>query len=291
MKPEFQILNLTVHAYGFFLALAAATVVGGAFFASLRRGLPPARTFFCLLLTTASVLIGARLLNTMTDPAKYATHTVETFSFNLTGFSLYGGLTLGVFTGLLTCHMMRINPWRLADSVAPGLGAGIALTRLGCFFNGCCFGKTTDLPWGAHFPPGSLPYLYQLARENAGLDFFSLISFTASPVHPTQLYEMGAGIIGAFLALFILYKGKKDGFAFLSFIIWFTSFRWLNSYLRVTLPDFSAPPNFYPLLYAAVLIVSLVLLTIIIDSRAGVDGQTSNNSQADKRGDTKPEDI
>lgn len=266
-----------MHAYGFFLALAAATVAGGAFFVSLRRGLPPARTFFCLLLTAASVPVGARLLNIITNPAKYATHTVEIFSFNLTGFSLYGGLTLGVLTGLLTCHMMRINTWRLADSVAPVLGAGIALARLGCFFNGCCFGKTTDLPWGVRFPPGSLPYLYQLARKNAGSDFFSLISFTASPVHPTQLYEMGAGIIGACLALFILFKGKKDGVAFLSFIIWFTSFRWLNSYLRVTLPDFNAPPNFYPLLYAAVLIVSLVLLTIIIDSRKGTNSQISND--------------
>lgn len=55
--------------------------------------------------------------------------------------------------------------FKTGDSFALPLAVALAIGRLGCFFNGCCHGIATNLPWG--------------------VDFHGL-----GPMHPTQLYEV-----------------------------------------------------------------------------------------------------
>jgi phosphatidylglycerol:prolipoprotein diacylglycerol transferase len=57
-------------------------------------------------------------------------------------------------------------------AAAPGLAAGHAIGRIGCFLVGDDYGRPTDLPWAVAFPEGLPP--------------------TELPVHPTQLYEAAA---------------------------------------------------------------------------------------------------
>jgi phosphatidylglycerol:prolipoprotein diacylglycerol transferase len=45
----------------------------------------------------------------------------------------------------------------MADLVAPSLAIGLALGRIGCFLNGCCYGGQTDWPWTVSFPKYSSP--------------------------------------------------------------------------------------------------------------------------------------
>jgi phosphatidylglycerol:prolipoprotein diacylglycerol transferase len=52
----------------------------------------------------------------------------------------------------------------LADLIAPSLLVGLALGRIGCLLNGCCYGGASDLPWAVHFPRNSPPYLDQVAN-------------------------------------------------------------------------------------------------------------------------------
>ena len=49
--------------------------------------------------------------------------------------------------------------------MAIGLMIGLAFGRIGCFLNGCCFGKPTDLPWGIRFPYWSYAYISQINAE------------------------------------------------------------------------------------------------------------------------------
>jgi phosphatidylglycerol:prolipoprotein diacylglycerol transferase len=42
--------------------------------------------------------------------------------------------------------------------IAPSLVAGLALGRIGCLLNGCCYGGVSQQPWAVTFPQGSLPY-------------------------------------------------------------------------------------------------------------------------------------
>ena len=93
------------------------------------------------------------------------------------------------------------------DVVAPSLALGIALGRLGCFMNGCCYGdRCDDLPLGVTFPAHSSPWNDQVRR--------GLIPQTAErslPIHPTQLYSALDGLV--LLALVSAYYPlrRRDG--------------------------------------------------------------------------------
>ncbi len=96
------------------------------------------------------------------------------------GLVVYGAL-LGAMVGLAgfwwkyrpMFQNNGVSLLGLGDLVAPSLMFGLALGRVGCFLNGCCFGGLCDLPWAVRFPQGSLPYESQVHR---GLMYgFSLI--------------------------------------------------------------------------------------------------------------------
>jgi len=103
------------------------------------------------------------------------------------GLSFHGGLGGGILAGAIFSKWRRIPFWSLADVTAPGLALGYAITRIGCFLNGCCYGAPTSLPWGVRFP------LYPDSQ------------ITTEPSHPTQLYA-ALGSLAIFAALLLLRK-------------------------------------------------------------------------------------
>jgi phosphatidylglycerol:prolipoprotein diacylglycerol transferase len=95
---------------------------------------------------------------------------------------------------------------KLADAIVPAAGLGIALARLGCFLQGCCFGTLCERVWCVRFPSTAFVYhlhaLQGLLPEGA----------TASrAVHPLQLYFAGIGVAVALLALWLLPRKRFDG--------------------------------------------------------------------------------
>ncbi|HPC17889.1 MAG TPA: prolipoprotein diacylglyceryl transferase [Candidatus Hydrogenedentes bacterium] len=116
------------------------------------------------------------------------------------GLVFYGGLIGGIFAVYV---YIRVNdfPVRVcADIVAPYLALGEAITRLGCFLNGCCWGAPANVPWAVSFPKNSHVYWQQVR------DHLITGSETASlPVHPTQLY-MTAGLL---LAMALMMRHEK----------------------------------------------------------------------------------
>ena len=66
------------------------------------------------------------------------------------GLSWQGGLILGAVAGTTFIRLKKI-PFRLGlDLVAPYLALGQSIGRIGCFLNGCCYGK--EVSWGIYFP-------------------------------------------------------------------------------------------------------------------------------------------
>ncbi|MEZ6115292.1 MAG: prolipoprotein diacylglyceryl transferase [Pirellulaceae bacterium] len=51
----------------------------------------------------------------------------------------------------------------MADLIAPSLALGLAIGRVGCLMNGCCYGGPCSYPWAITFPPHSPPYSEQTA--------------------------------------------------------------------------------------------------------------------------------
>jgi phosphatidylglycerol---prolipoprotein diacylglyceryl transferase len=114
------------------------------------------------------------------------------------GLVVFGSLPTAALAAWRFAARRGLPLLELADCVAPGLLVGLALGRIGCFLNGCCYGGPCDLPWAVQFPPHSPPWLDQAAR--------GLIPATSPgslPVHPAQLYAaLDAGLLAALAVAF-----------------------------------------------------------------------------------------
>lgn len=232
-----------------FVALAIAWML------ARRDGLPARRSLLVLLAIAVALPVGARLWHAMTNPEIYAQEPWRLWTLQASGHALFGGVFLASVAGVLAARLLRLDLWRLADAAAPALGAGIVVMRLGCFANGCCFGRLTDGPTGVIFPPGSYAHFWQIAHGYITLFEAPL------PVHPTQLYE-AAGVL-ACVAVWAVVRGLKvpSGVPFLSFVAAFAVVRTLNWSLRVP-PDTLTQPGIYWPIYATTVVTCVVLIIV-----------------------------
>lgn len=159
--------------------------------------------------------IGARLFHVLFNIDWYMRQPAEIIKITKGGAISYGGLIMGSGTALFLSRWYGLSSGKIMD--LGGIGGAIyeVLARLGCFLQGCCYGKPTSLPWGVSFPPGSLPNRH----------------FGDLPLHPTQLY-LSIGNLFIFLFL-IRFKPKFDGQIFLLYLI-------LYSFLRLVMESFRA---------------------------------------------------
>ncbi len=249
----------TFYALAFVVALALATVVAA------RRGERWTRALLVFGSSLIMGIVGARLLDLAVNWGYYSEDFGRVYALHFAGFSLYGGLILAPIAGFLLARAAGADLWRLADSALPSMVAGIALMRVGCYLNGCCYGTITSLPWGVTFPRGSSAWAQQILTGQT-----SVLAFGASPrpVHPTEIYEIIAAFAFALLALWLLVRHRStasrrtpDGVAALVFALGFTLFRLADDFLRADLPTYSRPDWFYPLLYA---LISAIIAALIV---------------------------
>ena len=113
-------------------------------------------------------LVGARLLFVWQYWGEIRADSVWQTLVNIVstvqgGLVVYGSLMGGVLAFLIYAGRYRLPVLPLADLIAPSLALGLAIGRLGCLLNGCCFGDVCQhaYPWGITFPPGSPPYVRQ----------------------------------------------------------------------------------------------------------------------------------
>lgn len=148
----------------------------------------------------------------------------------------------------------------LADCIAPGLLVGLALGRIGCFLNGCCYGGPCDLPWAVRFPPESPPWLDQAARgllPPPGPDGALPASL---PVHPAQLYAaIDAGLL-ALLAVLFTPLARRDGEVFALVLTLHPISRMLLEAIRIDEPPaFGTPLSISQLISLALLGLAVAL--------------------------------
>lgn len=219
----FKIGGFELHTYGVFLASAFA--VG--FIFAVRRGKAYGYTFDEIYNTTVviiiSSIIGARFAYVIFHLDEFQGRWLDiinpvqsTGQIGIAGMVVLGGVIGAISAGYWYLRYKKVSFGKMADTMAPSLALGLAVGRIGCFFNGCCFGKECHLPWGITFPEGSMPhYIYG-----------------DIPIHPTQIYA----IISNLLVFFILLRSdrikKFDGFTFALFTALYGFFRFIIESLR-----------------------------------------------------------
>ena len=125
------------------------------------------------------------------------------------GYTWYGGLIGGGAAAFLVIRSRKLPVWPTVDTLTWIVILGLGFGRVGCFFNGCCFGEVSHSWLGVVFPAGSPAWVEHGKHGLVGAGEAAL------PVLPTQLFEAFAAFaLAAFLALWVEKKKRYPGETF-----------------------------------------------------------------------------
>lgn len=213
-----------VKSFGTLLALSFVIGIWLSVRRGRRRGFAPDLVLdFCLTVMISSV-IGVRLFYIFTHLADYDPW-YEAFFIWKGGLKLYGGIILSILAVWFFCRRRRVDFLPLADVLAPQVALGIGITRLGCFLNGCCYGKPTDGPLGVSFPETC----------SAGWET------GCASLHPTQLYASAGGFLVFGLLLLWERRDRSPGSTFSRFLILYGISRFVVDLFRYYAPGDMGP--------------------------------------------------
>jgi phosphatidylglycerol:prolipoprotein diacylglycerol transferase len=119
------------------------------------------------------------------------------------GLVVFGSLPTAALAAWRFATRRKLPLARIADCVVPGMLLGLAIGRVGCFLNGCCFGGPCELPWAVRFPEGTAPAAAYPAAAGGSL-----------PLHPAQLYAALDAAILAAVAVAYTPLARRDGEVF-----------------------------------------------------------------------------
>jgi phosphatidylglycerol---prolipoprotein diacylglyceryl transferase len=152
-----------------------------------RDGHDTVRALFALVLIAITFIVGTKVHFWLANPD--LVRSVGTADLLRYGFHFPGGLIACILLAPLTLRVLGLRVLPFLDSISPAIAFAIALARLGCFANGCCFGYVSAQPWAIAFPPGSRAYEHHL---DAGL--IALGAPLSLPVLPMMLFFSAASL-------------------------------------------------------------------------------------------------
>ncbi len=165
-----------------------------------------------VFVTVLGGFAGARLFYIVQNWEEYAPNPWKIFAFWEGGIIFYGGVAGALAALFVFSRWRKISFLKVLDFLIPFEALTHAFGRVGCFLNGCCYGKVCHLPWAVTFPD------------------------VPEPRHPTQIYEALFNL-GLFLYLSRRYKQKHfPGEISTVYFMFYAVWRFLIEFLRADNP-------------------------------------------------------
>ena len=188
----------TLYSYGFFLALALFLSFWIAEKRAARHGLERGVAGDLVFFLFLAGLAGARVFYVLQHAPDYRGDAWRALNLQEGGLVWYGGFIAAAAAGAVIARVRRRPFLGLCDFFAPLAALAQAIGRVGCFLNGCCYGK--DAGWGV--------------------------------VHPVQIYESVA-LLAISVFLFRLSVGKRRlGEVFTAYLFLVGGSRFFLEFLR-----------------------------------------------------------
>jgi phosphatidylglycerol:prolipoprotein diacylglycerol transferase len=249
MHPELfevPIVHLIIRSYGAMMVLgfiAAVTIIR---YLSRHFTSNPQHITNAALYSLIAGVVGARTFFVIHYYNQFRDNPLGVFEIWNGGLELLGGVLLAIAVIWFYIHHHKLPMRHYLDVLAVGLMAALVFGRIGCFLNGCCYGKPTNLPWGVHFPYGSFSYRSQTRADlerNRDLPYIDLPAdyfgyrdgqgnyipdlkpwseltaeqrtlvtqgrYRGLPIHPTQLYSSAGAVIFCLFLLLSLRRSQR----------------------------------------------------------------------------------
>jgi phosphatidylglycerol:prolipoprotein diacylglycerol transferase len=168
-----------VYSYGLMLALAVITASFLTAREAQKHGIARDVIYDLAFWVVLWGILGARVFYVFLNLDYFNQFPVDILMLHKGGLAWQGSLVAGVLAGIFFIRRKNLPLFVVLDIAAPFIALGHAIGRVGCFLNGCCYGKASA--WGIYFPVWHEQLL------------------------PTQLY-MVAGELAVFLILRLLQK-------------------------------------------------------------------------------------
>lgn len=221
----FSIGPINIYSYGVMVALSFIVGTYLAIKRAKREGIEKNKIIDLILYIIVSAILGARILFVILNRNYYKDHLLDIFKIWEGGLVFYGGLILAFFVAIWFLKKNKLPIFKIADIISPSVCIGIAIGRIGCFLNGCCYGKISPR-FGISFPATNNPPVF---TQHVAAGLIPQTAQCSLPVIPTQLYSSISALI-IFFILSALYKYKRkrfDGFLFWSFILLYSVSRFI----------------------------------------------------------------
>lgn len=196
----FTVGGFPFHSYGVLGAVSFLVGAGLVLWRSVRAGLDKNDVADVIFWMAMTGLLGARLVFVLQNPG-VVTSFGQLFDLRGGGLVFYGALLVGIPVGFQVMRSKGLPPFRVWDILGTAFPLAHAISRVGCFAAGCCYGTPTDVPWAVTFPvdhpftPGGIP------------------------LHPVQLYEV-ATLLAIAAATNAFYRYRRfDGQVFLLYLV------------------------------------------------------------------------
>jgi phosphatidylglycerol:prolipoprotein diacylglycerol transferase len=170
--PEsWPILGLPIRGYGVMVLLAVVAGVGLAVYRARRLAISSDVIFGLAFAMFITGIVGARIFyiiqywNDIYVPGDALATFASMVNLVKGGLVVYGSLIGAIIGFSYYMWKHKLPALAIADLIAPSMALGLAIGRVGCLMNGCCFGGVCDhgiaSNWALQFPADSPPYLQQ----------------------------------------------------------------------------------------------------------------------------------
>jgi len=131
---------VTVYSYGAFVALGFAIAVFLIYRRAANFGIDRDDIIDLVVLMLVAGVIGSRALYVILNFAYYRANPSELIDISKGGLVWYGGFFAAIVSSIVYTGRKNMGFWNTMDLVAPYIALAQAFGRIGCFFNGCCYG-------------------------------------------------------------------------------------------------------------------------------------------------------
>ena len=129
----FNLGPFKIYSYGLFMAMGFLTTI----FLIEKK----AKISNLCLLSFIFAILGARLMYVLVNISFYRERPLEILMLHHGGLMFHGGLIAGLAAAWVYLKKSKRPILSVMDIVALYLPLGQAIGRIGCFLNGCCFGR------------------------------------------------------------------------------------------------------------------------------------------------------
>lgn len=230
--------QFSVYSYGLMLVIAFSLSSWLACQEAKKRQINSELIFNFLFTVFISGVIGARIFYVIENIGYYFKNPLEIIMLQYGGLSWFGGLIMGVVSGIIYLRKEKLGIYTILDLVAPFIALGQVLGRIGCLLNGCCFGKVSF--YGIYFEVHKLILL------------------------PTQIYSAVILLVIFIILRLLQNKPRPAGIIFFTYLFLYSIKRFFIEFWRSDNPVIFFGLTLFQILSILIFCVSLVKIILIV---------------------------